>query len=140
MDSFESLSRINDSSVIIMRGLTERQTMVFNNAIKILTNADLECEVMTIHSPRSKKTEQKTSYQIGDLEFKLKMTIYPPSGITHHELKIVYQRVIKFFLVYDSSKSHRCTEVLIDESGDIEIILKKLIHRQEELMARNTQI
>lgn len=119
---------------IVIKGLNDEQSIIFDTVMKIIVNAADECLITTVRHPLPhRKVEQKTVFVRSDLEIVFVNTTYP-NDIAHHELKITHAHKIKFFLVYDNSSSDR-TEVIVDQSREIGVLLKKLHYSQEQILA-----
>lgn len=127
-------------SVPAIKGLNERQNAVVETVNNIIFYFRDECIVETRRLSKPKKTEEKTMLVIGPLEITMQTAVYYPSEVTHHELKIVYAQRIRLCLFYDSEDKARVTEILVDQSADIEMLLKKILHNQEVVSARKTRI
>ncbi len=127
-------------SVPTIKGLNERQNAIFETVTNIIFYFRDDCIVENRRTARPKKTEEKTMLVIGPLEITMQTTVYYPSEVTHHELKIVYDQRIRFQLFYDSGDKAHTSEVLIDQSTDIEMLLKKILRNQEEVAPRKVRI
>src|SRR3989344_12340 len=117
----------------VLKGLNERQNSIVEMVIKIISYFEEDCSIEIRQLPKPKKIEHKKMLVIGSMEITIQTTTYDPSRVVHREFKIVYAQRISFQLIYDGSDKTHVTKAIVDQSADIEMLLKKIIHNQEDV-------